>query len=1480
MQILFTILDDWRRDQRDIWLEGDASTPFSAVAERLDEEADRQIHEPWWDGDRLLEAEAAIGTEILEGSTLSRRPPDRISSSSSPAGELRAVSGPHAGSTWPLPSGRHLIGRSDEATINLVRDPLVSRRHAVLDVTPAGLTVHDEGSAHGLTLEGEFVTDSDLHDGALLQVGGSVLVWHANELDSAVLVPDGEGGLVFNRPPRMLNSPSPVTVRFPGPPPVQHGVNFPLIASVAPVILGVLLAVVLKQPQFLLFILLTPIMAVSSYVTQRRGGSRSHRERTSAYEQAQAHAEADLAAAASAETTRRREASPDPAALAATATGPQRSLWERRRRDDDFLVVRIGLADLPASITVEGAATVEQARPARPARPAGPGTEAGPAGHAGPAGYAGSAGPVDGHPLLHQIPAVVELQRDGVLGIAGDRRACEELANSLVMQAAVLHAPDDLVITVLTGPHQKEKWAWCRWLPHARDREGRSIARIGTIEAGVVRLAGELSAVIDDRTSAKNTNRGDPPPAHLVIIDGSYRLGALPVVTKILRRGPEAGISCICLDDTERLLPEECQAVAVFDPDRPGRLSLRTGRETKATDVIPDLVDHDSAEKVSRSLAPIRLNRRAFAGATIPASVRLLDELGLEPPAGAQIGAGWHRTARSTAAVIGESERGPLVVDLAKDGPHGLVAGTTGAGKSELLQTLIASLAVANRPDCMNFVLVDYKGGSAFKECAELPHTVGMVTDLDGHLTERALSSLAAELRRRELLLAQRGAKDIEAFWRSADGSGPALGRLVIVIDEFAALAEELPAFVDGLVDLARRGRSLGIHLILATQRPSGVVSAAIKTNTNLRIAMRITDAADSTDVIDSPLAARIAKSVPGRGYVRVGHEELTEFQAARIGGRRALGGQSELQLHYVAWDQLGMPLPEPERPVLARDATDLSELVKAIRAAADALGVTPPAGPWLEPLPERLVLSSAALTPAFEGGANGPVLGAPYGMQDLPGEQTRRPATFDLERDGHLLIVGDPGSGRSTALRTMAGALCARVSAWDLHLYGIDCGNGALQPVSELPQCGAVVTRRQPDRVDRLMSKLAEEITRRQQIMAQGRFSSISDQRAAVSPEQRLPYILVLLDRWEGFTAEFEALDGGRLVSAVQHLMREGPGVGLRLVVTGDRTATSPRFASLAERMIMLRLNDRTTYSMAGLNPRHLPDKIPTGRGFDARNGIEMQFALLDGDASGPAQVAALHRIALRADDRDRAVPESARPQPIAVLPAHVSLSSVTKDSDAPSETGRPVALVGVGGDRLTPQLIDLTRSGPGFLVAGPPRSGRSNALVVMARSLAGQGCSVVAVTARPSPLTNLRDEPRIAAILDGRATTPADLEALLDSISDVPVGVVVDDAELLSDSPIGEALAAFGRAARDKGDALIIGGTTGDLGAFRGFIPEVRKSRAGLLLCPSSPSDADLLGARLPRTAVFNGPPGRGALIAEWDMQIVQVPFDDRAG
>ncbi len=646
---------------------------------------------------------------------------------------------------------------------------------------------------------------------------------------------------------------------------------------------------------------------------------------------------------------------------------------------------------------------------------------------------------------------------------------------------------------------------------------------------------------------------------------------------------------------------------------------------------------------------------------------------------------------------------------------------------------------------------------------------------------------------------------------------------------------------------------------------------------------MRVTDAGDSIDVIDSPLAARIPKDAPGRGFARVGHEQLTEFQAARIGGRRPLAAliDKAVAVHEVGWRMLGEEPPRAAPGPEAAEATDLAELVESVRQASAALGARALASPWLPPLPDFVMLDELGGEPA-----PGPSrLQVPYGLEDLPSEQSRGIARVDVEHASHLLAAGDAGSGRSTFLRTLAGSLAERCGPEDVHLYGIDCGNGALLALSELPHCGAVVSRVEPERVDRLLSKLLGEVARRQQRLALGGFASISDQRGAVAAGERMPYIVLLLDRFEGFVAAFDTVDNGRLVTLLLQLMREAPGVGLRVVLTGDRSALSGRLASLVENIVLLRLNDRSAYSLGGLNPRDLPDSIPPGRGFRAQSGVELQVALLDPDPSGPAQVAALGRIAAGARTRAAGVPASALPEPIGVLPQRVSLATVHAEvaSGAHPEGPSPgalVALVGVGGDRLVPQQVDLLAHGGGFLVGGPPRSGRSNALDVIARSLLERQVRVIAVTARRSVLSALEGLAGVLGVFAGRDASAEALTAMLagDEVAAGRVVVIVDDAELLGDTPAAEALARFARNARDHECAMVVGGTTTDLAAgFRGFVPEVRKTRAGLLLCPGSPADGELLGVRLPRTALFPGPPGRGLLLLDGTQLLVQVPLND---
>src|SRR5581483_6224643 len=652
--------------------------------------------------------------------------------------------------------------------------------------------------------------------------------------------------------------------------------------------------------------------------------------------------------------------------------------------------------------------------------------------------------------------------------------------------------------------------------------------------------------------------------------------------------------------------------------------------------MLADQVSVGWADRVARALAPVRDVSRDDADSAIPDSARLLDLIHMPDPHPDLVLMAWQKRGRTTKIPIGISADGPFILDLSADGPHGLIAGTTGAGKSELLQTIIAVLCVANRPDAMTFVLIDYKGGSAFKDCARLPHTVGMVSDLDGHLTVRALDSLGAELKRREEMLLHSGAKDIEDYWDTKrlrpELNLEPMPRLVLIIDEFAAMVAELPDFVDGLIDIARRGRSLGVHLILATQRPAGVVSADIRANTNLRIALRVTDTNESIDVIDVGDAARIAKSTPGRCYVRSGASAPVAVQSARIGGRRpgASSAMTDTTVTAVPWQALGRPLSRDAAAAAAAMlddgtmATDLSVLVDAIAAAANRLGIAEQRSPWLPPLPETVTLDAVPRAP--ERGASD-VAPVPFGITDIPARQAREPLTVDLAHGGHLVIAGAPRSGRSTALRTIAGSVAAGCSPADVHIYGLDCGTGALLPLAQLPHCGAVVSRDQNDRVERLLGSLRAEITRRQQVLAAQGFAGVAEQRAACAdPRQRLPWMLLLFDWWEGYAAAYEGYDFGRLIDAMLLILREGPAVGLRAVVTTDRAALMGQVGTVFQRRLVLNLADRDDVTYAGLNIRSMPAHQPPGRlmFLGGNQMLEAQVALLAEDPAGVAQVAA----------------------------------------------------------------------------------------------------------------------------------------------------------------------------------------------------------------------------------------------------------------
>jgi DNA segregation ATPase FtsK/SpoIIIE, S-DNA-T family len=1265
----------------------------------------------------------------------------------------------------------------------------------------------------------------------------------------AAVEPSSDGAaLDYNRAPRLLAPLRQTRFRLPAKPREQDRRPLPIVMAIAPLIMAGVMVLVFGRWYFVIFALLSPVSLIGSHLHDKRSGRKSHRKLLAEYRETKAAIEADATSALSAERIARRTTFPDPATVLLTAVGPGRRLWERRRHDADALTIRVGTGDVDSEVVLDDPDQLEHRR--------------------------------EQTWTAQDVPVIVSLRERGVLGLAGRADFPRAMARWVVAQAAVLHTPADLRIYVLTDERERQSWQWLCWLPHARPADGQdTVTLIGSdTDSTACRLA-ELVQIVACRRAASSPGAVLDEPDVLVVLDGARRLRSLPGMVQVLREGPSVGVFAVCVDCDERLLPEECQAVVVQEATGVRVQQMRTD---VVGSVHADLVSPAWCDRVARALAPLRDVSGDSEETALPPAGRLLDVLGLEPPRAEDIIARWALCGRSTEAVIGESRDGQFSLDVRRDGPHGLIAGTTGAGKSELLQSLVASLAVANRPDALTFVLIDYKGGAAFAHCERLPHTVGMVTDLDSHLVERALESLGAELRRREHQLAAVGAKDIDDYvdLLHNDPSIVSMPRLVIVIDEFASMARELPDFVTGLVNIAQRGRSLGIHLILATQRPSGIVSPEIRANTNLRIALRVTDTTESSDVIDAPDAARISKATPGRAYARLGHSSLVAFQTGRVGGRRP-GIASPVTLGpwaaEVDWLSLGRSAPVRPTPsaVADQDVTDLQVLVEALRAAAAIVGVPRPRSPWLPALPDRLLLDDlAASGVAAALGADLPV--AAFGLEDLPSHQVQRPAVIDLATFSHLYVVGAPRSGRSQTLRSIAGSLARTWSSADVHLYGIDCGNGALLPLVGLPHCGAVVSRTQPERASRLILRLAAEVRRRQELFALCGWADLSEQRAAQARDERLAHVVVLLDRWEGFVTTLGEIDSGRLTEEIYVLLREGASVGVHLVLAGDRSLVSGRMATFTDEKLVLRLADRGDLSLVGIDPRRVPDELPAGRAFRAESGIETQIALLGPDPTAAGQSAALAEIAARAGARDSHLPGDRRPFRVDVLPARPTFDQAWQLR--PHTTERPLwGLVGVGGDELHAHGVELTTGARSFVVGGPPRSGRSTVLLTMARSFLLGGASLVVVTPRPSPLVELDGVPGVLAVLKAGDVPPDELTAALDRAPG-PCVVLMDDAELLRDCSAADVLRRVMRSGPDRPQGLVLAGNADDIcTGFSGWQVDAKKSRRGALLSPQGTTDGDLIGVRLPRSAVGGAVhPGRALVhLGDSHLQTLAVPL-----
>ena len=1017
---------------------------------------------------------------------------------------------------------------------------------------------------------------------------------------------------------------------------------------------------------------------------------------------------------------------------------------------------------------------------------------------------------VRGHGSLtiEPVPREVDLAVAS-LGVVGDPTAVRSVLRHLVTALAVASGPSERVLRLVTDRDRRSAWDAAKWLPH--------------LDGGVA------TDLADAERLAATTPQRSGGARSVVVLDGVEAWRA--VGDGVRRRWSTCALVVGAARAEE--LPASCTSILEVEPDGTCRLTdLTRPDRSPAHGVVMGL----SASRAKRIWQALRRwddpdpAVHEDGGAMLADRVRFDDVL--EAPDPESIRATWSAAPLDALpAVLGLGSDGPVTVDLVRDGPHAVVAGTTGAGKSEFLRTWVAAMAIAVPPRDLQFVVVDYKGGGAFDAAERLPHVSAVLTDLDAHLGERALTSLRAELRRREELFREASVGDVADYRRT----GRRLARLVVVVDEFATLAAELPEVLDALVDVAQRGRSLGLHLVLATQRPSGVLDAKIKANTELRVALRVQDPADSHDVVGDTSAANLDPRCPGRAVVRTGGGERITLQTAHVS---AAARSADAPIRVSAFS-LGDDLSEPDE---STGVTTLDQIVEATAAAA-------PSGlvhrPWLPPLPAEWIVPGGASDPVAAGPVlvwesadehqNGPA--AFVAVADEPDRQRRVPVRWS-PADGHVVV-----HGRSTETTSATLAALATAAAEDLGaaVYPLSSGReGMGQRLRAQPWAATSIAAGDVELVGRLVDHLTSELRRRAELGPSG----------CTQDEQR-PWVLAV----DGLDDLVDTLtEAGRhgLLTRLVDVLRDGPRHGIAAVmsVRSDRGVPIRLQPSLALRFAH-ELADPSSLLALGLRPASTPTLV--GRqAVDVVTGRHV--VMVDRVGPDPARPS----MTVGADvagDADTAASVVAPPVP--VLPDVVAALDVGSAA-RPDRSGWcvPVGLA-VSGLEVADLRLD-TR----VLIAGRRGSGRTWLSRSIAQRLVAGGAQVVGV----SRDRGLRACSTHGIDVDG--TPPSDRP------SECSTSVwVLDDVDELSDEWVSW-LAPLA----DSSQPVLV---TGRPGSFASRVGSAwwgawRQSPSVVLLDPR-PNDATALGIQLPTRIGPRHLPGRAAVVEDGIVEMVQlaVPF-----
>lgn len=1165
-------------------------------------------------------------------------------------------------------------------------------------------------------------------------------------------------------------------------------------------------------------------------------------------------------------------------------------VWERRPGDLDFAQVRVGLG-------AQGLATALVA------------PETGPVEQLEPLTAGAMQRFVAAHSTLHDLPMAVSLRAFRHVTISGEPESVRSLARAVAGSLASLHSPEDLVIAVATDRQALGHWDWAKWLPHVQ-------AKAEADGAGSRRLIATDPRAIEDLLAPRLEGRprfhpSAPPvpeqPHVVLVLDGAS------LAPDSVLASAEGLQGVTVLEVVAGELTHEGGDLSVVV--RPGLLYMES-LQGMAYEGTPDVMSHESAQALARQLAPLRMASGGEDDEPLLANLEFTDLLNLGDAASVDPRRTWRprALAERLRVPIGVGEDGrPVMLDVKEAaqggmGPHGLCVGATGSGKSELLRTLVLGLAVTHSSETLNFVLADFKGGATFAGMAQLPHVAAVITNLEDDLTmvDRMGDSIRGELNRRQELLRDAGnyanIHDYEKA-RAAGGALQPIPSLLIVIDEFSELLSAKPDFIDMFVQIGRIGRSLGVHLLLASQRLEEGRLRGLETYLSYRVGLRTFSAAESRAALGVPDAYELP-NVPGSGFLKFGTDEMLRFKAAYVSGVYRSGSQRAALASG--------PLPMERRPVVftaaevamqyaqvpqqrsgdgAGSGTDdaladtvLDVVVRRLEAQGPAAHQV-----WLPPLdsppsldgllPGLTPVEGRGLTmPGYEGAGR---LVVPAGLLDKPYEQRRDPLYVDFSgAAGHMQIVGGPQSGKSTLLRTLISSFALTHTPYEVQFYALDFGGGGLAAVAGLPHVGGVASRLDPERVRRTVAEAYSVLTRREEYFRTSGIASIADFRARRArgdisvTDQPWGDVFLVIDGWGSFRTEYEGLE-----PAVLEIASRGLGYGIHLILTASR---SMEVRSNLKDQLMNRLELRLGDVMDSEIDRKVAVNVPAGvpgRGLSPQK-LHFMAAVprIDGLTSDTDLAEATAALAA---DVTRHWQAPGAPE-VRLLPRDFAFSELPPGDRFPR---RGVAFA-LDEDNLEPVFVDLEQD-PFFLIFGESESGKSNLLRLLIKQITrrhpGDVCKLFVVDNRRSllditPTSHLAEYIPMSNTMDHHMTALADLmqrrapgpEVTPQQLRDrswwtgPTVYVIVDDYDLVSSggrNPL-DVLTDQLPFARDVGVRFVIARSTAGAGraTYEPFMQRLKELGAQGVVMSGDPGEGDLLANVKPRPM----PAGRGIFVS----------------